>query len=142
MKRDGFALAGGIVAVARGVLGTVLGISALGTLQLGESLFPGYSAVIIFEFALSILLIPIGIFVILKSADRAAGTLIRALGFVVIAAAVIDIVWAIIVLGGNAVSSGFGSLVVLGVIGSLLVTGGTRLARPVEPSTVVAPPAE
>lgn len=129
MKRDGLVLAGGIIATIRGVVGTLLGFSTLGTLGVGESLFPGYTAVIVFEFLISLALIAVGILAILKSADPAFGGVIRAIGIGIIALAVIDIVWAIVVLGGNAVASGFGSLVVLGLIGGLLLAGGTRLAR-------------
>lgn len=129
MKRNGLVLAGGIIATIRGVLGAVLGAGTLTTLSVGESLFPGYSAVIVFEILVSLALIAVGIFAIVKSADRTAGPIIRAVGLAVIAVAVIDLVWAIVVLGSAAYSSGAGSLVVLGAIGALLTAGGTRLAR-------------
>ena len=74
-------------------------------------------------------LIAVGIFAIVKSADRTAGPIIRVVGIVVLAIAVIDLICAIVVLGANAYSSGIGSLVVLGLIGALLTVGGARLAR-------------
>lgn len=129
MKRNGLVLAGGIIATIRGVLGAVLGVGTLSTLSVGESLFPGYSAVIVFEFLVSLALIAVGIFAIVKSADRTAGPIIRVVGIVVLAIAVIDLIWAIAVLGANAYSSGIGSLLVLGLIGALLTVGGARLAR-------------
>jgi len=129
MKRDGLVLAGGIIAAIRGVVGTQFGFSTLGTLGVGESLFPGYTAVIVFEFLISLALIAIGILAIVKSNDPAFGAVIRGIGIGIIAVAVIDIIWAIVVLGSAAASSGVGSLVVLGLIGSLLLAGGTRLAR-------------
>jgi hypothetical protein len=129
MNRDALVLAGGIIATIRGVVGVLLGITTFGTLEIGESLFPGYTAVIVFEFLISLALIAIGILAIVKSADPAFGGMIRAIGIGIMAVAVIDVVWAIVVLGGAAVASGVGSLVVLGLIGSLLLAGGTRLAH-------------
>jgi hypothetical protein len=129
MKRNGLVLAGGIIATIRGVLGALLGVGTLGTLSAGESLFPGYSAVIVFEFLVSLALIAVGIFAIVKSADRTAGPIIRVVGIVVIAIAVIDAIWAIVVLGPAAYASSAGSVVVLGLIGALLAAGGARLAR-------------
>jgi hypothetical protein len=122
-------LAGGIVATIRGVLGTLLGIGTLGTLSIGESLFPGYSVVIVFEFLVSLALIGVGIFAIVKSADRTAGSLIRVIGIVILAIAVIDAIAAIVILGVASISSAIGSIVVLGLIGGLLFAGGTRLSQ-------------
>jgi hypothetical protein len=85
--------------------------------------------VIVFEFLVSLALIGVGIFAIVKSADRTAGPLIRVIGIVILAIAVIDAIAAIVILGVASISSAIGSIVVLGLIGGLLFAGGARLAQ-------------
>lgn len=127
VKRSGLVLAGGIIAIIRGVLQFISNI--------GQEFPAGLGYLKYMEVIAAVALIAIGIFAIVKSASPSAAGIIRGLGMGVIA-------WAIInsVVGYQAFSSFgvdfstmapmmFGSFLMLTLIGVFLVLGSNKLKQ-------------
>lgn len=131
MRRNGWILAGGIIGVLRGVLGTLSGIATLNAGAQLDGLVPGYSAILVYELLMSVFVLAVSIFALVTGGDPSRSGQIRLGGFAIIIAGGIDAIWALILLrdvagvGGTAV----GTLLALGLIGTLLVIGAGRLGR-------------
>lgn len=131
MPRDGLILAGGILGVLRGAFGSFIGLANTGTVTDLNQLLPGYSQIFFFELALSVVILIVAIYALVKANDPHSGGTIRGWGIVIIVAGVVDMWWSLALLGGTstAVGAAFGSVIALGLIGGLLAGGGSRLAR-------------
>lgn len=131
MRRNGWILAGGIIGVLRGSLGTLSGLITLGSAAQLESLVPGYSALLVYELLMSLLILAISIFAIVTGGDPSRSGQIRIGGFAIIAAGSIDGVWGLILLRDvdNIAASVLGTMLALVIIGTLLVIGAGRLGR-------------
>lgn len=125
MKRNGFVLAGGIVGTIRGALGILLGFGSVTLLAELDAVIPGAGALIGFEFVLSIAVLAASIWAIVKSSDPAAAPAIKTVGVLVIVAGFVDLLWAVGILGlePQVLSSAFGSVTALSIIGLLFVSG-------------------
>ena len=131
MKRSGLVLAGGIIGIIRGALGTFVGIANLAILGTIEAVIPGAGAVLVFEFLLSIAILIVSIWAIVKANDAGAASAIKGWGIVFIAAGVVDLVWTVGLMGSapEVIGSAIGSLTALTLIGGLLVAGASGLAK-------------
>lgn len=130
MKRNGLILAGGIIAILRGLFGTLTGLGGFSIVAEVEQVAPGYGLIYTFEVLVSLAVLAIGIFAVVKANDPQSAPLIRILGYAIIAAGFIDFIWATILFGASAavIASGLGAIAALVLIGSLLVVGSGRLA--------------
>lgn len=131
MRRNGWILTGGIIGVLRGSLGTLSGIATLGSAEQLDSIVPGYSAILVYELLMSILILAISIFAIVTGGDPSRSGQIRIGGFAIIAAGGIDGIWGLILLQGvdGIAGSVLGTVLALAIIGTLLVIGAGRLGR-------------
>ncbi len=131
MKRNGLVLAAGIIGIVRGTLGTFVNLGSLPNLKLLEDLFPGMSAMIVFAILLSVTILIVSIWVIVKANDPNSASAIKIWGGLIIAAGVGELVWGIALMGngGEVMAAGLGGLVGLGLIGGLLVAGGNSLKK-------------
>lgn len=131
MKRDGLIIAGGVIAILRGLLGVFVWLANLGFMSAAENLIPGISLLLNFELVLALAILAIGIFAIVRSNAPASAGVIRNAGIVIIVAGVVDAVWAIALSGADSTSlpSAFGSILALALIGALLIAGAGRLSR-------------
>ncbi|MEO8528579.1 MAG: hypothetical protein ABI435_05835 [Pseudolysinimonas sp.] len=131
MKRNGLIIAGGVIAILRGIFGTLVGLGNLPSVNQLNLLVPGYTPVFYYELLLSIAVLIIGIYSLVKAIDPGSAGTIRILGIVIIAAGVVDGVWALALLGGSAtaIPSALGSVAALALIGGLLLAGATRLGK-------------
>ncbi len=130
MKRNGLLVAGGIIGIFRGVIGTIAGfINARYVGQIAE-FFPGYQGAFYFEMVLSIAILVGGIWVVIKSNDPARASAIRAAGIALLVAGVIDFFWSIGILrvGTAVIASALGAILAYAVIAMLLIFGSRRLA--------------
>ncbi len=129
MKRNGLILAGGIIAIIRGSLGTLAGFAGLSTIGEIERFAPGYGLIFAFEMGVSIAVLIAGIYAVTKANDPQSAGTIRGWGIAIIVAGIIDFLWGIAVFGGTAevIASGLGSIFALMLIGSLLMAGARRL---------------
>ncbi len=130
MKRNGLILAGGIIAILRGVFGTLTGLGGFSLVAEVEQIAPGYGLIYTYEVFVSVAVLAIGVFAVVKANDPQSAGIIRVLGYAVIAAGIIDFIWATILFGASAavIASGLGAIAALVLIGSLLVAGAGRLA--------------
>jgi hypothetical protein len=131
VKRNGIILAGGILGVLRGAFGAVFGLLGLATVAQIEQVLPGYTSIFVFELLLSLVVLAVGIYAIVKSNDPTTAGTVRVLGIAIIVGGVVDAVWGSALLQGTSsgTSSAFGSLVALAVIGVLLVLGAQHWRR-------------
>jgi len=130
VKRNGLILAGGIIAILRGVFGTLTGLGGFALVGEVEQIAPGYSLIYTYEVLVSVVVLAIGVYAVVKANDPASAGIIRILGYVVIAAGIIDFIWATVLFGVSAavIASGLGAIAALVLIGSLLIAGAGRLA--------------
>lgn len=129
MKRNGLILAGGIIAIIRGALGSLTALGGFASIELIEEVAPGYAVIFVFESFLSVGILILGIYAVAKANDPGAARTIRGGAFAVIAAGIVDFVWAAALFGGSAevIAGGLGSVVALLLIGGLLAAGASRL---------------
>jgi hypothetical protein len=130
VKRNGLILAGGIIAILRGVFGTLTGLGGFSLVAEVEQIAPGYGLIYTYEVFVSVAVLAIGVFAVVKANDPQSAGIIRVLGYAVIAAGIIDFIWATVLFGVSAavIASGLGAIAALVLIGSLLVVGSGRLA--------------
>lgn len=134
-------LVGGILGVLRGVFGTFIDVVGLSVVGLAEERTPGWTALYAFEFAVSVGVLGIGIYAIVKSSDSAAAGIILVLGIAIVAAGVIVTVWGYAVLQGTSDAvAALGAFWSLGIVGGLLIFGAVQWRRP-RPGHVEEPPA-
>jgi hypothetical protein len=133
LQRSGLVLAGGIIAVIRGLAGTVLTLTTLPTIEVVEPFSPGFGALIMFEVVVMIATFVMGIWAIVSSRKPTRAHAIKICGIVIIAVSAIDLVWGIALLGATAgtLGTGVGLVVAVGLIGGLLIAGSRRLAKQV-----------
>lgn len=129
MKRDGLILAGGILAILRGVFGTFSALALVPSLGAIEQAVPGLALLVMFELLVSIAVLAIGIFAVVKANETSQGKNISNLGLAIIGAGIVDLLWGLAVLGPSGIAGGIGSLFALLLIGGLLRYGGIRLQR-------------
>lgn len=129
MKRNGLILAGGIIAIVRGALGSLTALGGLTSIDLIEEVAPGYGVIFAFETFLSVGILVLGIYAVAKANDPGAARTIRGGGIAIIVAGLVDFVWAAALFGGSAevIAGGLGSVVALLLIGGLLAAGAARL---------------
>lgn len=125
MRRNGWIVTGGIIGVLRGASGALVGFIAV------ESIadFPGYALLLIFELLLSLMILAISIFALVKANDPSRSGQIRFGGGAIAAGGGVDAVLTLLLLGNVAgvAASALGTLVALGIIGALLVIGAGKL---------------
>lgn len=123
-------LVGGILGVLRGVFGTFIDVVGLSVVGLAEERTPGWTALYAFEFAVSLAVLGIGIYAIVKSNVPTASGIILTLGIAIVAAGVVITAWGYAVLQGtpDAVAA-LGALWSLAVIGGLLIFGAVQWRR-------------
>lgn len=130
MKRNGIVLVGGILGVLRGVFGTFIDLVGLSVVRLAEERTPGWTGLYAFEFAVSLAVLGIGIYAIVKSGDSTAGGVILVLGIAIVAAGVIVTAWGFAVLQGTSDAiAALGAFWSLGVVGGLLIFGAVQWRR-------------
>jgi hypothetical protein len=131
MRRDGLIVAGGILGVLRGAFGLFAGLSNTATLSQISQIIPGYTQIFYYELAVSLVILIVAIYALVKANDRHSAGTIRGLGIAIIVAGVVDAFWSIALLGGSPTVFGaaFGSVAALSLIGGLLAAGGTRLLK-------------
>ncbi|WP_166865690.1 hypothetical protein [Salinibacterium sp. ZJ70] len=133
MKRSGLLVAGGILAILRGAFGTFSGVGMTGDYAALDAVVPGISAVLAFELIASIALVVLGIWALSLTPDPSKAGQITGWGWVIIAAGVVDMVWATAILGGAASPAAIGSLLAFGLIGGLFA-GCAGQMSPAAPS--------
>jgi len=129
MKRDGLILAGGILAILRGAFGTISAVLLIPSLGAVEQAVPGLALLVVFELLVSIGVLIIGVFAVMKSNSTRHAMTISYLGLAISGAGIVDLLWVLAVAGPSAVGSAIGSLFALLLIGGLLRWGGLRLQR-------------
>lgn len=129
MGRNGLVVAAGVIAIVRGVLGIVIGLVNFSTVNQINDFVPGYTQIFFFELVLSVAILIIGIYAIVKANDPGAAATIRTLGIVIVAAGVVDAVWTLALAGWTpgAIGGALGSLAALALIGGLFIAGARRL---------------
>lgn len=133
-------LVGGILGVLRGVFGTFIDVVGLSVVGLAEERTPGWTALYAFEFAVSLAVLGIGIYAIVKSSDPKVSTIILSLGIAIVAAGVSVTAWGYAVLQGTSDAvAALGALWSLGVVGGLLIFGAVQWRRQ-RPGVVEEPP--
>ncbi len=131
MKRNGIILAGGILGALRGAFGAVFGLLGFATVAQIEQVLPGYTSIFVFELLLSLVVLAVGIYAIVKSNDPTTAGTVRVLGIAIIVGGVVDAVWGSALLKGTSggTSSVFGALAALVIIGVILIIGAQRWRR-------------
>ena len=135
-------LVGGILGVLRGVFGTFIDLVGLSVVGIAEERTPGWTALFAFEFAVSLAVLGIGIYAIVKSSDPKVAGIILSLGIALVAAGVIVAAWGYAVLQGTSDAvAALTALWPLGLVGGLLIYGAVQWRRQ-QPGVVEEPPAE
>lgn len=129
MKRNGLLVAAGIIGIVRGALGLFGGIGSLALLERYDRLIPGAGAIMVFEVTMSLVILIVSIWALVKANDPVSASAIKAWGGLIIAAGVIDLFWSIALMGSQAMATAVGSVVALALIGGLLIAGATSLER-------------
>lgn len=131
MSRNGVIVAGGILGVLRGTFGGFIGLGGVATVNEIDRIIPGYSGIFWFELLLSIGILIVAIYALVKAKDPSAAGDIKGWGIAIIIAGVVDLVWALALVGGapESVGAALGSLAALALIGGLLAAGATSLGK-------------
>ncbi len=130
MAGRGLVIAGGVVAIVRGVLQAISAIPVLGEQGL-DAIVPGLTGLIWFEAIMAVLLIVIGALALVRSSSPRSGGEVRNLGIVAGLLGIANAAWAWAVFGAAglsaAITPALGTLAVCLLVAGLLIAGGLSL---------------